>query len=96
MASPNLAPTTLEKYAFFRTYASISWDSSTPRMVYKFTYTLAQYLPSSYTEICIVHPKNETHKFMQIESLPIVSRAVWVSCITDDYGLGYLYNKLDN
>lgn len=96
MANPNLAPTALEKYQFFRTYASISWDSGTPRIVYKFTHTLAQYLPSSYTEKCIVYHKNEINKFMAIESLPIVSQAVWVSCITDGYGPGYLYNKIDN
>lgn len=89
------APMSLERYKIFRTYASLSWDTK-PRIVYKFSHTLTQYLPSAYAEIYMSYPKSEINTFLKIEEIPIVSRALTVSCITDGFGPNTLYNNFEH
>lgn len=82
------------KYKPFKTFVSLSWDPK-PRMVYTFSHTLSQYLPSCYAEIIFAYPKKDINKFLQIEETPIVERAITVSCITENYGPNCIYDYDD-
>jgi len=93
--SNTIFPTSTEKYSKFLTYCSLSWDSK-PRMVHNFTHTLTQYTPSCFAELAVVYPKSEINNFLKIEQIPIISRALNVSCITDGFGPNVIYDRYDN
>lgn len=94
MATNDIAPTLNERYKTFRTYTRLSWDSE-PRMVHKFTHSLTQYTPSAYAELEVIYPKSQINNFLEVESIPIISRALTVSCVTEGYGPNTLYDRVN-